>query len=119
MWRRLEVVALPEVPASGLYTVRWKSPPVERHSSSWGGDGCQSSAASAPQVGYLLRHPKRPNQRWGSMAVVVHVSSWVVVAVGEVWRKRSLEMLLVCVVLSGLARLVLSRKKKWVMVVVW
>ena len=87
VWRRLGVVVLPEVPASGLYTVRWKSPPVERHSSSWGGDGCQSSAASAPQVGYLLRHPKRPNQRWGSMAVVVHVSSWVVVAVEEVWRR--------------------------------
>ena len=96
VWR-LGVVVDPEVPASGLYTVRWKSPPVGQRSSSWGGDGCRTSAQ---RDSYLLHRPKRPSQLGGSVVVVVvHVASWVVVAVGEVWRKRSPEMLLVCVVL--------------------
>ena len=97
VWRRLQVVALPEAPPSGLYTVRWRSPPVGRHSSSWGGDECLSSV---PQVGYRLRRPKRPNQHWDSVVVVGRVTSLVVVAVEEVWRKRSPEKLLAYVVLA-------------------
>ena len=101
---------------AGLYTVRRKSPPVGQRSSSWGGGGCLTSAQ---RDGYLLHRPKRPNQLGGSVVVLVHVASWVVVAVGEVWGKRSQEMLLVCVVLYEVARLALSRKKKWVMVLVY
>ena len=116
VWRRFGVVVNPEVPASGLDTVRWKSPPVGQRSSSWGGDGCLTSA---PRDGYLLRRPKRPNQLGGSVAVLVHAASWVVVAVAVVRGKRSQEMLLVCVVLYEVGGWVLSRKRTWVMGLVW
>ena len=90
---------------------RWRSPLVGRRSSSWGGDECLSLV---PQVGCRHRCPKRPNQHWDSVvvAVVDHVASLAVVAVEEVWKKRSLEMLLACVVLVLLARLVVCHKKK-------
>ena len=91
---------------------RWRSPLVGRRSSSWGGDECLSLV---PQVGCRHRCPKRPNQHWDSVVVVVvvdHVASLAVVAVEEVWKKRSLEMLLACVVLVLLARLVVCHKKK-------
>ena len=116
VWRRLGVVANLEVPASGLHTVRWKSPPVGQRSSSWGGGGCRTSAQ---RDGHLLRRPKRPHQLGGSVVVLVHVSSWVVVAVAEVWGKWSQEMLLVCAVLYEVAGLVLIHKRMWVMVLVW
>ena len=85
-------------------------------SGSWGGGGCLTSAQ---QDGHLLRRPRRPNQLGGSVVVLVHVASWVVVAVVGVWGKRSREMLLVCVVLYEVAGLVLSHKRMWVMVLVW